>query len=104
LPPSSLYRYFPLKVFELDNQFIHKSIFQTTTNNIYEYIVNLKNNGKIDNLDLICYCPFVQSTLTFMQGNFNGIEFNLEDQLSIISQIPGGAVFKNIIENLKWKG
>ena len=67
--------------------------------------MTLKYNGKIDDFDLICFCAFDEPTsLTFMLGNFKGIKFNLEDPLSIISQLPDGAAFTNVIENLKWKG
>lgn len=104
--PSSHYSdYFPFNNFEVDIQMIYNSISQKITNNIYEYLYNLKDKGIIKDTDIICFTSFDDPySLVIMLGNFIGIRLDYNNPLSILNQIPGGKAFKNVYESLQWRG
>lgn len=103
-PSSHFSDCFPLKNFEIDVQKIYNSISQTITDNICEYLCNLKEKEIIKDTDIVCFTSFdAPYSFVFMLGNFKGIRFDFNEPLSILNQIPGGKIFKNLAASLKWR-
>jgi hypothetical protein len=103
--PSSHFRSsYPFRNLEIDALSIGDEIQFYEGDDLYELFVNLKNNKKIMDTDLVSLMPYHETYLIITSGDSMGLIIDLNEPEDIVNKLPGGKPLYEAFKNLEWPG
>jgi hypothetical protein len=99
-PTSDFKEFYPYRNLEIDVNMVETSIETYETENLHRSVIELKNCGKFNGVDMAILMPYDESFVIITSVDFVGIRIDLDDIEGTINRLPGGAIIFPVMKRL----
>ena len=101
--PSSHFRsLYPFRNLEIDALLVEDSLRSYESDDLHKLFVDLTNNKRIMNTDLVSLMPYDESYFIIMSGYSRGLRIDLNNPEDVINKLPGGKSLYEAFKKLEW--
>ena len=99
-PTSDFKEFYPYTSLEIDANMVERSIKTYEVENLYRSVIELKNCGKFNGVDMAILMPYDESFVIITSVDFVGIRIDIDDIEGTINRLPGGAIMFPMMKRL----